>query len=274
MVSQSTPSGKDFYSQSGWDESTWVDVIAIEYERLIQAFPFDKTLQALSAKSPVKLLDIGCGTGIFPRFLDPTLSADTKLECDLLDISAESLRAAEKVFGGLTHFEVDELFNMSIEEMPQLISPESKRYDVIWAIHSLTTVDQSQMKAVFQHIRSLLAEGGYFFIYQLAAESSYQALHQHYAEALGLSAPSNPYMQFEDSLQLLGEIGWTSEVREQAFPHRLPKGDSATLEAYLQKVVLDNSINAINLFGDFLEKYLEGDHYVFPQKVNLIVLRN
>jgi ubiquinone/menaquinone biosynthesis C-methylase UbiE len=274
LVSQSTPSGKDFYSHSGWDESTWVDVIAIEYERLMQAFPFDKTLHSLSAKAPVKLLDIGCGTGIFPRFLDPSLSADTRLECDLLDISAESLRAAEKVFGDLAHFEVDELFNMSIEEMPQLLSPENKRYEVIWAIHSFTTVDQSQMKTVFEHIRRLLATGGYFFIYQLAAESSYQALHQHYAEASGLSAPTNPYMQFEDSLQLLDEIAWPTEVHEQTFPHRVPKADLDTLEAYLQKVVLDDSINAIELFGDFLDNYSEADEYVFPQKVNLIVLRN
>jgi len=273
LASQSQAPGKDYYSHSGWDETTWVDVIAIEYESLIGAYPFDETLHSLSAKLPARLLDIGCGTGIFPRFLDPRLTAETSLQCDLLDISAESLRAAEKVFGELKHFEVDELFNMSIEEIPALLSADEKNYDVIWAIHSLTTVDQTQMKAVFQHLRNLLAPGGSLFIYQLTADSSYQALHQNYAKAMGLSAPAIPYMQFEDSLNLLNEIAWPAEVRELAFPHRVAKEEGATLEAYLQKVVLDSSINARKLFGEELEKYLQGDEYVFPQTVNLIVLQ-
>jgi len=248
-------------------------VIAIEYESLIREYPFDQLLHSLSKKAPVKLLDVGCGAGIFPRFLDPTLGEQSSLECDLLDISAESLRAAEKVFGGLAHFEVDELFNMSIEEIPVLISAEDKHYDVIWAIHSLTTVDQSRMKDVFLHLRKLLAPGGSFFIYQLTANSSYQALHQHYAEALGLKAPTSPYMQFEDSLNLLNEIGWPAEVHELTFPHRIAKEEKTTVEAYLQKVVLDNSINARDLFGPQLEGYLEDEEYVFPQRVNLIVLQ-
>lgn len=273
MASEDTPKGKQFYSTSGWDEGRWIDVIAIEYESLIAAYPFDKLLHSLAEKGPINLLDIGCGTGIFPRFLDPTLSPKTKLQCDLLDISAESLRAAERVFGELAHFEVDQLFNMSIEEIPILISAEDKRYEVIWAIHSLTTVDQAKMRAVFEQIRDLLAPGGSFFIYQLTASSSYQALHQLYAEAQGLAAPANPYMQFEDSMRLLEEIGWAAEVHELAFPHSVPKDEETTLEAYLQKVVLDDGINAIELFGAQLEAFLQGDEYIFPQTVNLIVLQ-
>ena len=80
-------------------------------------------------------------------------------------------------------------------------------------------------------------------------------------------------MQFEDSLKLLDEVGWPAEVHELAFPHRIAKEDAATLEAYLQKVVLDEDIHAIELFGAQLEAYLEGDDYVVPQRVNLIVLQ-
>ena len=273
MAGKSKAPGKDYYSSSGWDESAWVDVIAIEYESLIDAYPFDEVLDSNSGESPKRLLDIGCGTGIFPRFLDPRLTDTTSLLCDLLDISAESLRAAEKVFGELKHFEVDELFNMSIEEIPALLSTEAKSYEVIWTIHSLTTVDQTQMKEVFQHLRKLLAPGGHFFIYQLTAESSYQALHQSYAQAIGLSAPAIPYMQFEDSLNILEEMDWPADVHELAFPHQIAKSDGPRLEAYLQKVVLDSSINAIELFGEELENYLQGDEFVFPQTVNLIVLQ-
>ncbi len=273
MAGQAAPEGKQFYSTSGWDEGRWIDVIAIEYESLIAAYPFDKLLHSHAENGPINLLDLGCGTGIFPRFLDPILSAQISLQCDLLDISAESLRAAENVFGGLAHFEVDELFNMSIEEIPILIPAEGKRYDVIWAIHSLTTVDMARMKAVFQHVRELLTPAGTFFIYQLTARSTYQALHRIYAQSIDPPSPTRPYMQFEDSLKLLDEVGWPSEVHELAFPHRIPKEAAATLEAYLQKVVLDKGINAIELFGPHLESYLQNGEYVFPQTVNLIVLQ-
>ena len=72
---------------------------------------------------------------------------------------------------------------------------------------------------------------------------------------------------------MLKEINWPAEVQELAFSHRVAKEDEDRLEAYLQKVVLDSSINAQELFGEELENYLLDDEYVFPQTVNLIVLQ-
>lgn len=271
MQRQAAPSGKHYYAHSGWDEAAWIEIIAVEYESLVAAYPFDQALRSPSRTGPLRLLDIGCGTAIFPRFLDPTLSPGLSIEVDLLDISAASLRRAAEVYGALEHFTVGESFTLAIEGIPSKLVPARGQYDLLWAIHSFTTVDQARMPEVFQHLRKLLAPGGLFFIYQLTAQSSYQALHGFYRERV--AEPPDAYMQFEESAAILRDMGWPYDIYELRFPHRVPGGDEAALSGYLRKVMLDDGLDPLDFFAPILNDYRVGEDYHFPQSVNLIVLR-
>jgi SAM-dependent methyltransferase len=259
-----------FYSEAEWDEQAWIDVIRVEYDTLIAGFDFNGLH---SGKTPgnLRLLDLGCGTGIFARFLDPLLDEGIQFDTDLLDISEQSLTTCRANLKELEHFSTSEEFLFPIEAIANDEVPLNTSYDVIWALHSFTTVEVSKMKNVLRVLRRLLSDTGYLLIYQLNAQSSYQILHKYYLDSTG--AAGRAYMEAEKTSQILTEIGWEFEARPFEFVHRIPADDRDALENYLQKVVLDHDVDAINSFEALLPEFLKEGKYEFPQKVSLLVLR-
>lgn len=210
----------------------------------------------------ITLLDVGCGTAIFPSYLDGVLSPEVHIRADLLDISATSLRRAAEIVASLEHFGLGESFQAAIENLPVL-----GRYDVIWAIHSFTTVDADRMPATYARLMASLEPGGYLYVYQLTASSAYQRLHALYRRQRG----GRRYMEFEDSVAILDEAGIDLEVHELAFDHVVPD-EPVALAGYLQKVSLDDAV-PIELFEPALAEYRDGGIVRFPQTVNLIAAR-
>ena len=264
----STQSPKSFYTTAKWDESAWLDIVSVEYESLISAYPFDSKLSALSKQGQLRILDVGCGSAIFPQYLDGTLSDDIHLTCDLLDVSERSLKQAHAVLEELEHFSPGRSIRTLIEDIPDALALPIPPYDVIWAIHSLTTVDVDQMPSVFRHLLQLLSDDGRLFIYQLTADSSYQALHRVYRERTSKGVP--PFMEFEDTTRILESLPVEYEVVELSFDHELPLDQPDLAEHYLRKCVLDETIDAQRVFGDLLPGFESHGRYRLPQSVNLV----
>ena len=128
----SKPITDRYYTNEEWDVNSWVDVIAVEYETLIKDFPFDRVLRSLPGSGSLRVLDVGCGTAIFPGYLDAILGPEVRLIADLWDISESSLRRARNVMDRLPHFSVDRTYQALIEDLPTILPLETDRYDVIW----------------------------------------------------------------------------------------------------------------------------------------------
>lgn len=252
----------DYYETVAWDVAAWMDVIAIEYESLVANYGFDNDFRDLGGE--IRLLDVGCGTGIFPTYLDPLLSPEIAVTADLLDMSGTSLAAAVATFDRLDHFTVGKRYLAQIEDIATL---DAKTYEVVWAIHSLATVDLNRMPDVFERLITALVPGGCLYIYQLAAASAYQRIHAHYLGA----HPGMRYMQFEDTARMLDEAGVRYETLELAFDHIVPNRQDA-LGRYLQKVVLDRGIT-VDFFEPLLNEFRGEDIFRFPQNVNLVTVR-
>jgi SAM-dependent methyltransferase len=250
-------SARGYYSNDRWDLAAWVDVIAIEYETLVGVYPFDDVFRSLGGD--LELLDVGCGTAIFPGYLDPILSEDVHLRADLLDISEASLVRASEVLTTLDHFTVGDAYQTQIEDLPDL---GDDRYHVVWAIHSLTTVDRDRMPASYDRLMGSVKPGGYLYIYQLTAGSAYQRVHRLYRAARG----GNRYMEFEDTVNMFDAAGYQYEVVELAFDHVVP---DRSLEKYLHKVTLDDTVS-VELFEPMLTRLRDDGVVRFPQTVNLI----
>lgn len=263
---------RGFYNEQSWVESDWIELIAVEYEELLSAYPFPELLSSLAKDDVIRLLDIGCGTGIFPRFLDPRLDHKLQIRADLLDQSSLSLSRCHEVLGRLSHFEPQHKLHLEIESIPQTLNPTAYRYDIIWALHSLTTVDRGRMPAVLAHVMKLLVSGGRLIIYQLAASSTYQRLHSHYREHQPSGRNWDRYMQAEDTIEILHSLGLSTRVTPLSFEHVVPSHNRGVLENYLRKCVLDESIDALGLFGPLLEAFMDEESglYRFPQTVHLI----
>ena len=264
----STLSPKYFYTADSWDESDWLDIVSIEYESLVSAYPFETKLREISSDGMLRVLDVGCGSAIFPQYLDGTLSDDIHLTCDLLDVSERSLKQAHAVLEELTHFSPGLSIPSLIEDIPDALPLSGPHYEAIWAIHSLATVDVDQMRFVFHHLLDLLSDDGQLFIYQLTADSSYQTLHRIYRERISKGVP--PFMEFEDTERILESLPVDYEVLELSFYHELPIDRPELVEHYLRKCVLDESIDALRVFGDVLPRFESDGRYRLPQSVNLI----
>ena len=264
----SAPSPKYFYTTDSWDEVAWVDATSIEYESLISDFPFNAELKMLSSDGWVDVLDVGCGSALFPQFLDPTLEDDLHLRCDLLDVSERSLDRAADVLGQLEHFSAEQRFKTLIEDIPSAFSSTAMKYDLIWAIHSFTTVDRSKMPAVLRRLTELLRSGGRMYIYQLTAQSSYQIFHRTYRDRVPTSAER--FMEYEDTCRILDSLQVHYETLELRFDHELPVDEPEIVENYLRKCVLDETVDTERVFGDLLPRYRSDGSYRIPQSVNLI----
>lgn len=269
------PTTDNYYTREDWDIESWVDVIAVEYETLAGAFPFDQVLQPLSGSRNRRLLDVGCGTAIFPGYVDAILSSDVRIDADLWDISKSSLQRAAEVMNQLSHFRADRMYQAHIEDLPTRLPPEMDSYDVIWAIHSFTTVNVDRMGAVYARLIEALRTDGYLLVYQLTAESSYQRFHGVYRAEHPHGKKRAPYMEFEDSRRILESLGVEYWVHPQRFTHEIAKSQSDVLEKYLQKVILDDTVDVEQLFGPLLEGMYDSARgkYVIPQSVNLITVR-
>jgi len=46
---------KYYYARDAWDVTSWRDVIAIEYEKLIETYPFNEKLRPLSENGDITL---------------------------------------------------------------------------------------------------------------------------------------------------------------------------------------------------------------------------
>ena len=130
------------------------------------------------------------------------------------------------------------------------------------------------MRAVYESLLDALCPGGYLFVYQLTAKSSYQTFHGLYRARHPHGQNRAPYMEFEDSQRILDSLGVEYEVHPQRFAHEIPENQPALLEKYLRKIILDDTVDVRHFFGPLLEGFHDPGRgrYVFPQSVNLIAV--
>ncbi|NEO00238.1 MAG: class I SAM-dependent methyltransferase [Moorea sp. SIO3I7] len=169
---------QDYYQKSNLDLDSWFKITLIDYEELVNSHRFLKIIDSFGSDT-IKLLDIGCGTGVLPDLLDKKIDSELKLSSDLLDVSDYCLNQCSSVFNQLKHFQANQGFLSSTETIETAI-PKSSYYDLIWAIHSFYTVDINKIQDILQHIRTLLKPSGIFLMYQASSDSCYHQLYNFY----------------------------------------------------------------------------------------------
>ena len=265
---------QDYYQPNTLDLKSWWQVAAIDYEYLLEKYPFASMLKSF-AKPEIKLLDVGCGTGKFPSLLDRKLSGDVCLLSDLLDVSEYCLQQSEQVFNSLEFFRCEGKYLTSVENIHSVLLPQNREYyDVIWGIHSWATVDKNKLPKVVQAVMELLNKNGKLLIYQFSQKSSYYALYDFYLKNYPSASGKQQYMTAEEIENILASLKVNYEIIPMDFEHKISKDDPNLLEVYLHKCILDNSVDVINFFSSKLKELYDRDRneYIFPQRVNLAIV--
>jgi len=103
-----------------------------------------------------RILDLGCGTGGWVRFMAEL--KDDASDIVGLDLSAERIAFSRKMSPESTHY-----IQGDIKKVSEYFKPQS--FDLITAFVSLMYLrDLIEVKQLMQSIASLLSQGGYFFV--------------------------------------------------------------------------------------------------------------
>ncbi len=261
-----------YYRQDLLDLDAWFSVTQIDYERLIEHLS-PRELFGGAAGSGIRLLDLGCGTARFPYLLDQKIPDDIHIDADLLDISDYCLNAAVAQYRALRHFSPAATYLSAIEDLPRAID-RSRRYDLIWAIHSLCTVARERMAEVYRCCWGALQPHGTLLIYQLARRSSYYRLYDYYLNHHHAPNSAARMLAAEDHQEILSALGIAYEVRTLRFTHTIACNDRRLLEVYLRKCVIDHDAQVLEFFLPVLNEHPapETAHYRFDQEVNLLLV--
>ncbi|NEQ62881.1 MAG: class I SAM-dependent methyltransferase, partial [Moorea sp. SIO4A1] len=192
---------QDYYQKSNLDLDSWFKITLIDYEELVNSHRFLKIIDSFGSDT-IKLLDIGCGTGVFPDLLDKKIDSELKLSSDLLDVSDYCLNQCSSVFNQLKHFQANQGFLSSTETIETAI-PKSNYYDLIWAIHSFYTVDINKIQDILKHIKTLIKPSGIFLMCQASSDSCYNQLYDFYLKKYEQPNNYTRFITAEDIQEIL-----------------------------------------------------------------------
>lgn len=247
-----------------------LDIVS-DYRALANIFDWTSLFRA-NGEGNLQLLDIGCGTG---RWLDALLTYNPgvqtlqdQIRYSAVDPSAEALNSISK--RAMKFFSLEDLWEAKIEDRFGL--PEA-HFDLIWSVHSFYALPISEISFALEKIISALRPDGTVIIV-LAEEESF------YGNAKPNLVGGDRFTCASDIKRCLNELGRNFEFEDFSFIERYHKDDFKSL----QKFVFDESINnsypegeeyedqrlEATLKGEWLQKFLKGDFYEFPQKTSVI----
>lgn len=264
---------KDYYQKNNLALDSWFKIALKDYQELVNNNDFLDIINSFG-NDQINLLDIGCGTGVFPKLLDQKIDTNISFLSDLLDISQYCLDECGLAFNKLQHFQTNQIFLSSTEDIKFNI-PKSNYYDLIWAIHSFYTVDLDKIKDILKHIRELLKPNGIFLMYQASVDSSYNQLYDFYLDNYKKPHNSKRFLRSEDVQASLDRLKLNYGVVDFDYNHEVDSEDKNLLEIYLKKCILDSSINVLSLFKEKINEYFQSTNkkFIFNQQTKLIIFK-
>jgi hypothetical protein len=270
----------EHWSDAGREEmEAFYELASVDYRYLAEAYHWDEAFQTLAnRKSDSRLIDIACGSGKFPQALlacsgvtDLSQVAKFKLNYDLLDPSAFSLREAKKAIA--TPFHAGSEFCCTLQDWRE----DAGLYDIAWATHALYCIPAEELEQGLIHMCRALSSNGFGFIAQGMRDGHYVGFYDQYLTSMtdGGGTPYSDGTQVESALK---NLGMYVRTRVLNYTTVVPAGRSELLESYLQRCAFDDTYGLDEMLQrEPLAGYLASCHdresgeYRFPQRVAMML---
>ena len=251
---------------------------AVDYKLLAEQLPwgtlFSKAQNRFS--SPLRLLDVACGSGQFPNALleygelddCPTL----RVEYSLLDPSQFSIDVARQKLRG--PFEAaDELLTTA-----QDLNTPADLYSIMWATHALYCVPPDELELALDRMLDAMDPTGLGFIAHASQDSHYLKFHDLYLQT-DRGVGSLPYCRGEQITEILKRKFEPSNLVYWAIDYEgtVALDDNETAQRYLQRCLFDDTFSlqemlANELLGPYLNSCMDDNNglWRFKQKTWLV----
>ncbi|MEM6925281.1 MAG: class I SAM-dependent methyltransferase [Myxococcota bacterium] len=244
-------------------------VATLDYRELVAAWGHTPQLTG----APRRILDVACGSGKFPAALRQdeairSLPAGA-LTLDLLDPSAFSVDEAAQSLA--SPMQAGRRLVCTLQDLPD----DATGYDVVWAVHALYALPESELAAGVARFLSALGDDGWGFVGHATAASHYLRFYEAYLPRF--RPEGTPYLGAEAVIAAFEAAGASVETRALEYVQAIH--DDAVLEGFLQRCLFDGSLSlgamrADDALGAYLAERTGADGVTrFTQHVAMITIR-
>lgn len=258
-----------YYQKGSLTSDAWFSIVENDYTKILNAVHWN-SLFPENGKD-YQVLDIGCGTGRFPRMLNNYLSTTLHLHYDYLDTSRYCLFTCNQALK--RPFIPRHSWQTTLEHAEEILVAGS--YDVAWALQPFYSIESNSLHASLSRLMGVLHPlRGTACIMLPKQEAFFSQVHPAFFQEC---SPHQlvPYLSAELLVRGLDELGAITAIREIACTHTISIRHDRLLEQYLQQAVRDstplpNWMQRPRL-RQFLETYRHGDTYNFTNPYWLIL---
>jgi SAM-dependent methyltransferase len=242
---------------------------AEDYRQMVAARDWAADLRGHATDGHVRVLDVACGSGMFPaELIRQGLAAEVgevRVEVDLLDPSPFSLAEARSVLA--VPFTVRAEHEVRIQDLPADVGG----FDVAWATHALYAVPPDEIGAAIARMVAALRPGGFGAIVHATSASHYLRFAEAFRSTFGVDGA--PFTGAAHVRRALIDAGAKPTVTTLRYEVGHP--DRAVVEGFLQRCVFDDSVSlermeAEGAVGALLSGCLGDDGYRFGQVVDVV----
>ena len=258
-----------YYQKGVLQPEAWFGIVEHDYLALIEAINWPRLFHPQVAD--YQLLDIGCGTGRFPKMLHPHLPTTLRIQYDYLDPSHYCLATCQQALN--PPFLPRHAWQTTLEHAQEFLNPGT--YDLAWAIQSLYCLEQADLRTALQQlIQALHPSRGTACLMIAKREAFFPQIHQIFFEHCAEQSPP-PYLSAESVVATLDDIGAMSVIRELPCTHTISIREDRLLEQYLQQSVMDTmplpKWRQHPRLREFLDSHRHDDAYQFRNPYWLIL---